>query len=147
MTNTDLRDLHGDRSPTCYAAVRDASLRAALRESLEPLGWRVVHRDTGFHLVGELADVILDGTPPPQPTLLVLDEPSAGCRAASIAEGLDALGIRLPVAVVGAQLRDDRASVPQMYVIEPKQVASRIRELASSFTIHTEGLASSAGRT
>jgi hypothetical protein len=140
-------DPHGDLSPTCYAAVRDASLRAALRESLEPLGWRVIHRDTGFHLVGELADVILEGAPPRRPTLLVLDEPAAGCRASSIAEGLDALGIPLPVAVVASDDGAERAPAPQLYVIEPKQAAARIRELASSVAPRTEGLAPSGVRT
>jgi len=117
--------------PTCYTAIRDESLRAELGRSLSRLGWRVIDRPTGFHLIQELADVILEEAPRPTVGLLVVDEPSPGCRGSSIARGLRALGIEVPVTVLAPPgLAPPEAPEERIYVIEPELAAIAVPTIA-----------------
>jgi hypothetical protein len=99
-------------APVSYIAIRDAALRARVASELATLGWHVVERPSGFHLVEELADVILERAPKPQVGLVVVEEPSPGCRGSSLALGLRELGIDVPITVVArrelapAEIRD-----------------------------------------
>lgn len=118
---------------TCYAAIRDEALRAELSRSLARLGWRVVARPTGFHLVQELADVILDPAPASRPAigLLVVDEPSPGCRGSSIARGLRELGIEAPVTVIAPpEVAPPEAPEERIYVVEPHLAAITVPAIA-----------------
>jgi hypothetical protein len=118
---------------TCYAAIRDEALRDELSRSLAQLGWRVVARPTGFHLVQELADVILDPAQAPRPAigLLVVDEPSPGCRGSSIARGLRELGIKVPVTVIAPpEVAPAEAPEERIYVVEPRLAAITVPVIA-----------------
>jgi hypothetical protein len=118
---------------TCYAAIRDEALRAELTRSLAQLGWHVVARPTGFHLVQELADVILDPARVPRPPigLLVVDEPSPGCRGSSIARGLRELGIEAPVTVIAPpEVAPAEAPDERIYVVEPELAAVTVPVIA-----------------
>ncbi|HWO23215.1 MAG TPA: hypothetical protein VNO30_30950 [Kofleriaceae bacterium] len=118
---------------TCYAAIRDEALRAELTRSLGQLGWRVVARPTGFHLVQELADVILDPARAVWPPigLLVVDEPSPGCRGSSIARGLRELGINAPVTVIAPpEVAPAEAPEERIYVVEPWLAAVAVPVIA-----------------
>jgi hypothetical protein len=117
--------------PTCYTAIRDEAIRDQLARSLAKLGWRVVDRPTGFHLVQELADVILEQAPKPRVGLLVVDEPSPGCRGSSIARGLRELGIEVPVTVIAPpDLAPPEAPDEQIYVVEPQLAALTVPAIA-----------------
>jgi hypothetical protein len=108
-------------APTCYTAIRDEAIRAELASSLARLGWRVIGRPTGFHLVQELADVILEQAPKPSVDLVVVDEPSPGCRGSSIARGLRELGIQVPVTLLAPpEVAPPEAPEERIYVVEPR---------------------------
>lgn len=118
-------------APTCYTAIRDEAIRAELARSLAELGWRVVERRSGFHLVEALADVILDRAPTPQIGMVIVDEPSPGCRGSSIARGLRELGIEVPVTVIAPpDLAPPAAPAERIYVVEPERAATTIPALA-----------------
>lgn len=117
--------------PTCYTAIRDESLRAELARSLARLGWRVVDRQTAFHLVEELADVILEQAPAPPIGMVVVDEPSPGCRGSSLARGLRDLGIEVPVTVVAPpEVAPPEAPEERIYVVEPRLAALAVPTIA-----------------
>ncbi len=122
---------HTTAAPTCYTAIRDEAIRAELARSLAELGWRVVERRTGFHLVEELADVILERAPRPAIGMVVVDEPSPGCRGSSIARGLRDLGIEVPVTVIAPpEVAPPEAPEERIYVVEPERAASAIPAIA-----------------
>jgi hypothetical protein len=117
--------------PTCYTAIRDATIRAQLARSLARLGWRVIERQTGYHLIEELADVILEKAPKPPIGLVVVDEPSPGCRGSSIARGLRELGIEVPVTVIAPpEVAPPEAPDDRIYVVEPELAAVTIPAIA-----------------
>jgi hypothetical protein len=118
-------------TPTCYTAIRDEVIRAQLATSLSKLGWRVVDRQTGFHLVEALADVILEQAPKPAIGMVVVDERSPGCRGSSIARGLRELGIEVPVTVIAhPDLALAAAPDERIYVVEPDAAATAIPSIA-----------------
>jgi hypothetical protein len=117
--------------PTCYTAIRDEAIRGEIARSLTRLGWRVIDRPTGFHLVQELADVILEQAPKPAVGLVVVDEPSPGCRGSSIARGLRELGIEVPVAVIAPpEMAPPEAPDERIYVVEPWLAALALPPIA-----------------
>jgi hypothetical protein len=118
-------------TPTCYVAIRDDAVRALITESLSELGWNVIARPTGFHLVEQLADVILAPSGRRGIDLVVVEERSPGCRGSSIARGLRDLGIDVPVALI-AELAPKIASEDRVYVIEPEWAAIAIPAIARS---------------
>ncbi|HEU4726730.1 MAG TPA: hypothetical protein VFT22_02545 [Kofleriaceae bacterium] len=120
-----------DPTPTCYTAIRDEAIRTELASSLSKLGWRVVERQTGFHLVEALADVILEQAPRPAIGMVVVDERSPGCRGSSIARGLRELGIEVPVTVIAQrELAPAIAPDERIYVVEPEAAATTIPSIA-----------------
>jgi FixJ family two-component response regulator len=124
-------------APVSYIAIRDAALRARVASELAGLGWRVVERPSGFHLIEELADVILERAPKPQLGLVVVDEPSPGCRGSSLALGLRELGIDVPITVLArreaapAEIRD-RGIV----VVEPERALEVVPAIAREQQAH-----------
>jgi hypothetical protein len=116
--------------PTCYTAIRDEAIRAELARSLARLGWRVVDRQTAFHVVQELADAILEQAPPPI-GMVVVDEPSPGCRGSSLARGLRELGIEVPVTLIAPpEVAPPEAPEERIYVVEPGLAALAIPTIA-----------------
>jgi len=129
--NDEARTQSPPTPPICYTAIRDEAIRAELARSLAQLGWRVVERPTGFHIVQELADVILERAPAPPVGLLVVDEPSHGCRGSSIARGLRELGIQVPVTVVAPpEVAPPEAPDERIYVVEPGLAALTVPAIA-----------------
>jgi hypothetical protein len=117
--------------PTCYTAIRNAATRAELMQSLTKLGWRVVDRKSTYHLVEELADVILGKAPKPEVDLVVVEEPSPGCRATTLARGLRELGIAVPVTVIAP--RDVAPpEQPGIFVVPPDQASTAVPAIAAT---------------
>jgi DNA-binding response OmpR family regulator len=91
-----------------YLTVEDAECRARINDALHRRGWVVVEQPTGFHLVQAIADVV-EGTARELPALIVVDAYARGCTGTSIAAGLRALGVRIPIVLVhksGEQLTE-----------------------------------------
>ena len=82
-----------------YVAISDATTRARIIEKLGREGWTVVERPTGFHVLGDIADVI-DGTTRERPVKIVVDAYARGCTGKSLAAGLRELGVQIPVEIV-----------------------------------------------
>lgn len=87
--------------PICYLAVSNEQARAQLAAELTDQGWRVIPKPTGFHLLADLSGAILGDQPTPA-DLVIVEDRLPGCRGSSIAEGLRALGITIPVRVIDA---------------------------------------------
>lgn len=64
----------------------------------------MIPKATGFHLLADLAGSILGDDPKPV-DLVVVEDRLPGCRGTSIAQGLQELGIDIPVKVID----DDQA--------------------------------------
>jgi hypothetical protein len=117
--------------PTCYTAIRNPALRAELAQALSRLGWRVVDRKTGYHLVSDLADVILGEAPRPEVDLVVIEEPAPGCRAETLAKGLRELGIDVPVTVIAPPDKAPPAAPERrIFVVPPERAASAVPAIA-----------------
>ena len=86
-------------NPICYLAVSNAQARQRLADQLTQQGFRVVPKPTGFHLLADLSGAILGDQPPPV-DLVVVEDRLPGCRGSSIAQGLQELGIHIPVRVI-----------------------------------------------
>jgi hypothetical protein len=84
-----------------YVAVSDATLRARIVEDLRREGWTVVERPTGFHVLGDIADII-DGTCERR-VKIVIDAHARGCTGKSLEAGLRELGLGVPVEIVEQQ--------------------------------------------
>jgi DNA-binding response OmpR family regulator len=87
--------------PVCYLAIRNDQTRTAVEAQLARRGFEVIETPSGFHLLEALSGSILGDAPRPV-DLVVVEERLPGCRGSSIAEGLRALGMNIPVAVVDA---------------------------------------------
>jgi hypothetical protein len=86
-------------TPLAYVAVSNAEQRARIVGDLRQQGWTVVEQPTGFHLISALAEVI-DGTARELPAKIIIDAHARGCTGKSIAAGLAALGLSIPVELV-----------------------------------------------
>lgn len=82
-----------------YIAISDATMRARIVENLRREGWTVVERPTGFHVLGDIADII-DGTTRERPVKIVVDAHARGCTGKSLKAGLHELGVPIPVEIV-----------------------------------------------
>ena len=83
-----------------YVAVSDSAERARIVEALRREGHTVIEQPTGFHVLQAIADVI-EGTTDQLPAKIVVDARARGCTGASLAAGLRALGVRIPIELVG----------------------------------------------
>lgn len=84
-----------------YVVVSDPARRARIVEELGARGWTVVEQPTGCHVLGELAEVF-EGKTDELPAKIVIDAHARGCTGKSIADGLAALGVNVPVELVAA---------------------------------------------
>jgi hypothetical protein len=82
-----------------YVAVSDAAKRAKIVADLGSEGWTVVERPTGFHVLGDIADII-EGVTSERPVKLVVDAYARGCTGKSLKAGLRELGVGIPVELV-----------------------------------------------
>jgi hypothetical protein len=85
-----------------YVAVSDPIARARIVEDLRREGWTVVERPTGFHVLGDIADII-DGTCERR-VKIVVDAYARGCTGKSLQAGLRELGVGVPVEIVEQRL-------------------------------------------
>ena len=86
-------------SEVAYVVVSDPARRARIVDELRARGWTVVEVPTGFHVLGALAEVF-DGKTDELPAKIVIDANARGCTGKSIADGLAALGVNVPVELV-----------------------------------------------
>lgn len=116
--------------PVAYIALRNDTLRHQLVDALHGTGWRVVERNSGYHLIAELADVILDESARAERGLIVVEESLHGCRGSSIAQGLRELGIGVPIVVVAPP--DAALETPDdaTYLIEPEYAVHAVSAIA-----------------
>jgi hypothetical protein len=84
---------------TAYVVVSDPARRARIVDELRAHDWTVVEQPTGCHVLGELAEVF-DGKTNELPAKIVIDAHARGCTGKSIADGLAALGVDVPVELV-----------------------------------------------
>ncbi|MGE0868591.1 MAG: hypothetical protein AB7P03_08515 [Kofleriaceae bacterium] len=86
-----------------YVAVSDPAKRMQIVEDLRKQGWTVFERPTGFHVLGDIADII-EGKPEQiadvGPVKVVVDAYARGCTGKSLAAGLRELGLAIPVELV-----------------------------------------------
>lgn len=85
--------------PVVYVAVADPERRKLITSDLQPQGWTVIEQPTGCHVLAALADV-LDGSTDEWPAKIIIDAHARGCTGTSIASGLAALGVPIPVELV-----------------------------------------------
>ena len=120
------------RSPVCYLAIRNDQTRTNLERELSRLGWHVILKPTGFHLLEDLAGCIL-GDQPRQADLIVVEDKLPGCRGSSIARGLAELGIDIPVAVIDPQTPELRES-ERVFVFDPMLATVGVSAIAQHGT-------------
>ena len=89
------------KTPVAYVAVSNPERRARIIDDLHREGWTVIEQPTGFHVLAALAEVI-EGTTQELPAKIVIDAHARGCTGTSIAAGLAALGVTVPVELVEA---------------------------------------------
>lgn len=87
------------KGPVVYVVVADPWRRARIATDLQPQGWTVIEHPTGCHVLAELAD-ILEGNTAECPAKIIIDKHAPGCTGTSIATGLAALGVNIPVELV-----------------------------------------------
>jgi FixJ family two-component response regulator len=85
-----------------YVAVSDATKRAPIVEKFRRDGWTVIERPTGFHVLGDIADII-DGRTVERPVKIIVDARAPGCMGTSLEAGLRELGVPIPVELVDPQ--------------------------------------------
>lgn len=114
--------------PVVYITVRNPVYRSQITERLRRLGWTVIEQPTGFHLIQALADLI-EGHPWRKPELVIADAVSPGCSGLSIAEGLQDLGLEIPVVLLRERGQPvlPRAGIQ---VVDAEHAAATIEELA-----------------
>jgi DNA-binding response OmpR family regulator len=89
-----------EQRPICYLAIRNDQTRAHVAAQLTERGWRVVTKPTGLEL---LEDIL--GEQPTPVDLVIVEDRLPGVRGSSIAEGVRALGLAVPIQVLdGDQL-------------------------------------------
>jgi hypothetical protein len=86
-------------SGSVYVAVSNPRLRARIVAALAREGRVAIELPTGFHVLAAIADVI-DGNSSELPAKIIIDELARGCTGASLAAGLRALGVAIPVELV-----------------------------------------------
>lgn len=89
--------------PICYVAIRNEPTRNQVTSELARAGWEVVVEPTGVDLLADLSGCILGDQPKPVDMVIVEDK-LPGCRGTSIAQGLAALGLEIPVKVIEPEL-------------------------------------------
>jgi hypothetical protein len=121
-------------SSLAYIALDDLALRARVISILEDAGWTVVTEPTGFHLLGDIADVIDGEHTSRRPGLIVIDAYARGCAGATIALGLRELDITIPIvlALAPGQPRPAASSDRMLHVVERDCVERVVHELARS---------------
>lgn len=99
------------KSPVVYVVVADSSRRERIATELAPQGWTVIEQPTGCHMLAALADV-LEGTTDERPAKIIIDKHARGCTGTSIAAGLAALGLHIPVELVDGTSAPSRLAAP-----------------------------------
>jgi CheY-like chemotaxis protein len=94
--------------PVAYVAVLDVARRRRISEALRGDGWVVIDLPSGYHLVEDIADVLLgEHACLRPPDLVVVDAASPGCSGITIARGMRDLGWSVPVVLLrSAEPRD-----------------------------------------
>lgn len=85
--------------PVALVAITNNHRRASIVAELQRDGWSVSEQPTGAHLLAALAEVI-EGTSDRLPDKIVVDARARGISGTSIATGLAALGLSIPVEVI-----------------------------------------------
>ena len=121
--------------PICYLAIHNPETRVALETELSRLGWHVIPKPSGFHLLADLSGCIL-GDQPGRVDLVVVEDRLPGCRGSTIAQGLAELGVDIPVAVIDAEpalAESERVFCfdPRLATIGVSAIARRGMQLAS----------------
>jgi CheY-like chemotaxis protein len=87
--------------PVAYVAVLDGARRRRISEALRGDGWVVIDLPSGYHLVEDIADVLLgEHACLRPPDLVVVDAASPGCSGITIARGMRDLGWSVPVVLL-----------------------------------------------
>lgn len=87
--------------PVAYVALHDAATRRRLSEALRGDGWVVIDLPSGYHLVEDMADVLLgEHACLRPPDLVVVEAASPGCCGITIARGMRDLGWSVPVVLL-----------------------------------------------
>lgn len=94
--------------PVAYVAVVDVERRRSISKVLGRDGWLVIDLPSGYHLVEDIADVLLgEQALLRPPDLVVVDVASPGCSGITIARGLRDLGWSVPIVLLGAPESSD----------------------------------------
>ncbi|MBZ0233845.1 MAG: hypothetical protein K8M05_16065 [Deltaproteobacteria bacterium] len=120
----------GPWRPVAYIAVDDPTCRAGATAALERLGWTVIERPSGFHILSAITDVVEQQALGSRPGLIIVDEISRGCSGATLARGLCELGCSIPIVLV----RDPWSPLAHAYgttvhVVERAQAPTAIADL------------------
>lgn len=87
--------------PVAYVAVLDGAQRRRISEALRGDGWFVIDLPSGYHLVEDIADVLLgEHAYLRPPDLVVVDAASPGCSGITIARGMRDLGWSVPIVLL-----------------------------------------------
>lgn len=87
--------------PVAYVAVLDAARRRRISEALRGDGWVVIDLPSGYHLVEDIADLLLgEHAHIRPPDLVVVDTASPGCSGITIARGMRDLGWSVPIVLL-----------------------------------------------
>ena len=84
-----------------YVVVSNEARRARIVDELRAQGFAVEEQPTGCHVLAALAELI-DGKAAERPAKIIIDTHARGCTGKSIADGLAALGVDVPVELVAA---------------------------------------------
>jgi CheY-like chemotaxis protein len=136
MTTTNSMPTCEPWRPVAYITVQDAAVRARISSALDRLGWSVIARPTGFHLIQSIADVIDGHRDWLRPGLIVIDTRSRGCAGTTIAAGLRDLGISIPIVLVAGPGESlPPSSGAALPIVDPTSVERAVTELAGRIAV------------
>lgn len=118
--------------PIAYITVQDDAARARITSALDRMGWAVITRPTGFHLIEAMSGVIDGHRSWLRPELIVIDAWSRGCAGTTIAAGLRDLGIAIPIVLVaGPGETLPVSSDATLRIVDTASVERAVTELAA----------------
>jgi hypothetical protein len=111
-----------------YVAVDDDTCRAAIVRVLVEARWRIEERRSGFHLLGDLCDVITGASARSTPGLIVLEHVMHGCSGLVIARGLRDLGVQIPIVLIanGPSIRSEH---DPFVIVDPVDAANAVARI------------------